>query len=129
MYQNSSFNGTSSKESELIRNKENRTFLKYIVNQHQENENHNNEIDKISTIRKYVNEELIEKIIPVNQLKVEKSFCAECGVELSADSKFCPECGTKTESKPKVPTCPKCNAIYEDNVKFCSHDGTKLEIA
>ena len=128
MYQNSSFNGTSSKESELLRNKENRTFLKYVVNQRQENENHNSEIDKICTAKNQSKEESSEKTNIVNEVKTNKIFCVECGTEVSESSKFCPDCGTKTESKQKVPTCPKCNTIYDDSVKFCSNDGVKLEL-
>ncbi|QOG11940.1 zinc ribbon domain-containing protein [Arcobacter sp. FWKO B] len=126
MFQNASLTGTSSKQSELIRNKEHRTFLNYVVMQHQESENHNIEITKVtsSSVQKKVDD--IKLIIEEKSIKV---FCSECGSELGVDSKFCPNCGNKVETKVKVPTCPECNTVYEDGLKFCPKDGAKLELA
>ena len=133
MNQNGSFSSTSSKEMELLKNKENRTFLKYIIIQHQENAQHDK--DKNNIILNYEKQE--SEVIPDNKKEVilEKpiikntSFCNECGAEVSNNSKFCGSCGTPVEIKVKVPTCPKCNTTYENNVKFCSNDGFKLELA
>ena len=75
MSHNFCFNGSWWKETELLRNKENRTFLKYVVNQRQENENHNSEIDKICTAKNQSKEESSEKTNIVNEVKTNKIFC------------------------------------------------------
>ena len=48
--------------------------------------------------------------------------CPNCNKETENDSKFCSNCGAKMELH-----CPKCNDIIKRNDKFCSNCGYKLE--
>ena len=47
--------------------------------------------------------------------------CPNCNEEIENDSKFCSNCGAKMELH-----CPKCNDIIKSNDKFCSNCGYKL---
>jgi hypothetical protein len=132
MAQRASMIGTSAKQSELIKQRENRTFLDYVHMKHEEDSIH--EQKEYSRKKKYTIE---EDVVPMSSYKAENekiddkkvsSFCTECGTEISSSDKFCPNCGAKTEEKPKVPTCPTCNSIYEEGKKFCPNDGTALEL-
>lgn len=132
MYQNGSFSSTSSKEMESLKNKENRTFLNYVIVQHQESAKHDKEKNSIDL--SYEKQEIkpqqniSEKVVSEEKDKTNKVFCGECGTEVSSSSKFCGSCGKPVEIKPKVPTCPICNTVYDDSIKFCSNDGAKLEL-
>ena len=53
-----------------------------------------------------------------------KSFCTECGNEISPDDSFCSNCGTKLNQELK---CSNCGKQLEPEVKFCSGCGTKVE--
>lgn len=132
MYQNGSLTSTSSKEMEFLKNKENRTFLNYVIVQHQESAKHDNEKNSIdlSFQRQEINPQQIisENIVSEEKNQTNKVFCGECGTEVLENSKFCGACGKAIENKPKVPTCLTCNTVYEDGVKFCSNDGAKLEL-
>lgn len=134
MFQNASLTGTSSKQSELIRNKEHRTFLNYVVMQHQENEEHLTKVSSVNKLKSLDIDNTIKTTANISEEKQvelkenDKMFCSECGTELSSNSKFCTNCGNKIEVKPKVPTCPQCNTIYDDSLKFCPKDGAKLEL-
>lgn len=132
MYQNGSMTTTSSKEMELLKNKENRTFLKYVIVQHQESAQYDKEKNSIDlSFEKQepkTQQNISENIVLEEKNKTNKLFCSECGTEVLENSKFCGNCGKAIEVKPKVPTCPKCNTVYEENVKFCSNDGVKLEL-
>ncbi|MDD3009149.1 MAG: zinc ribbon domain-containing protein [Arcobacter sp.] len=132
MYQNGSMTSTSSKEMELLKNKENRTFLKYVIVQHQESAQYDKEKNSIDlSVEKQefkTQQNINENIVLEEKNKTNKLFCIECGTEVLENSKFCGNCGKAIEVKPKVPTCPKCNTVYEESVKFCSNDGSKLEL-
>ncbi len=132
MYQNGSFSSTSSKERESLKNKENRTFLNYVIVQHQESAKHDKEKNSIdlSFEKQEVKSQqnISEKVVSEEKDKTNKVFCSECGTEVSSGSKFCGSCGKPVEIKPKVPTCPICNTIYDESIKFCSNDGAKLEL-
>ena len=47
--------------------------------------------------------------------------CPNCNEEIEDDSKFCSQCGTKIEQ-----SCPKCNNVISQDAKFCSNCGYKL---
>ena len=53
-----------------------------------------------------------------------KSFCTECGNEISPDDSFCSNCGTKLNQELK---CSNCGKQLEPEDKFCSGCGTKVE--
>ena len=133
MYQNGSFSSTSSKEMESLKNKANRTFLNYVIVQHQESAKHDKEKNSIDLSfekqeikpQQNISENII---VSEEENKINKVFCGECGTEVSSSSKFCGSCGKPVEIKPKVPTCPICNTVYDDSIKFCSNDGVKLEL-
>lgn len=132
MYQNGSSTSTSSKEMESLKNKENRTFLNYVIVQHQESAKHDkqkNSID-LSFQKQEIKpqQNISENIVLEEKNQTNKLFCSECGTEVLENSKFCGGCGKPIENKPKIPTCPKCNTAYEDGIKFCSNDGVKLEL-
>ena len=131
MYQTASTSSTSSKEIELLRNKENRTFLSYVSIKHEESLKHDTEKNNRIEKQKKNSEQNFHQT-PINESKpskvVKTVFCQECGSKVSENSKFCADCGKPIETKPKIPTCPKCNTTYDENVKFCSNDGMKLEL-
>ena len=55
--------------------------------------------------------------------EVKKSFCSECGNEISLGDKFCSNCGK--EVKMQDDTCSKCGKTLDEDDKFCPDCGTK----
>ena len=128
MYQNAISNGTSTNEMTLLKNKGNRTFLNYVVLTHQYSPKQNY-IDSNSEKRELTPQQNIsENIISEEKDKTSKILCWNCNEENPINSNYCKACGKSLELKSKVPTCPKCNTIFEDGVNFCSNDGSKLEL-
>jgi len=123
MAQRASLVGTSAKQAELIKQRENRTFLDYAHIRHEEDSNHEQK----------EHESKKENNVPppsenLTTKSTDNSLCVHCGAEISDGAKFCPNCGRKVEEEPLIRVCPKCNSIYEDEIKFCPKDGTELEL-
>ena len=59
-----------------------------------------------------------------NESSANKSFCTECGSEVSSEDVFCSSCGTKLNQGLK---CSECGKTLEPEDKFCSSCGTKVE--
>lgn len=53
-----------------------------------------------------------------------KIRCLECNALNDENAKFCSNCGAKLE---KVRVCPECGKKLEKNAKFCSNCGKKIE--
>ena len=53
-----------------------------------------------------------------------KIRCLECNALNDENAKFCSNCGAKLE---KVRVCPECGKKLEENAKFCSNCGKKIE--
>ena len=51
--------------------------------------------------------------------------CQNCGAENEDNAKFCSECGAKLE-EPQKYACPNCGKIVKENAKFCNECGQKL---
>jgi len=56
-----------------------------------------------------------------------KRECSNCGAQIEENFKFCTECGTKIE--PEELKCPSCSAQLPEGSKFCTECGTKIETA
>jgi len=56
-----------------------------------------------------------------------KRECPNCGAQLEENIKFCTECGTKME--PEILKCPNCSAELPEGIKFCTECGTNIETA
>lgn len=50
--------------------------------------------------------------------------CTKCGNELQEDQKFCSICGTKIEREKR---CPSCGEILEEGQRFCKNCGYRIE--
>lgn len=53
-----------------------------------------------------------------------KIRCIECNALNDENAKFCSNCGAKLE---KVRVCPNCGKEIDENAKFCSNCGQKIE--
>lgn len=53
--------------------------------------------------------------------------CRNCGAQLDDDARFCTACGTKVEDPGRV--CPNCGAKVDDDAHFCTECGTKLDVS
>ena len=51
--------------------------------------------------------------------------CQNCGAENEDNAKFCSECGAKLE-EPQKYACPNCGKIVKENAKFCNECGQEL---
>jgi len=124
-----SLNGTSAKQLELIKNDDSRTFLNYILMRYNENSEHETRINSIASNNQEYSSLIEKEPVDIVNSTNKNIFCEKCGASIDAEANFCNECGTSISTKKKVPTCPECNTQYEENVKFCSNDGTMLELA
>lgn len=149
MYQKGNIVSTSSKEMDMLKSTDYRTFKEYVKNEARENFSFHSDMEKVK-------ENGYKKEIEVNNksnilcsscnaiLSENTKFCNSCGTEvqkekihncsncntiLEENSKFCPSCGQRVIKKELVPTCPECKTTYENGVKFCSKDGQPLELA
>lgn len=50
--------------------------------------------------------------------------CSNCGAQVEENMKFCTECGSKME--PEVLKCPNCSVELPEGTKFCMECGTKI---
>lgn len=110
--------GTSAKQSEIIKKRENRTFLNYVQIQNRENIQHEENMKNVH------NEPQELKTV----VATETLLCSNCNAKLEKEVKFCPNCGTSTIQKEKVPTCSQCGKVYANGVNFCAEDGQALEL-
>ncbi len=110
--------GTSAKQSEIIKKRENRTFLNYVQIQNRENVQHEANMKSVH-VEPQETQTVVAKEMPL---------CSNCNTALEKEAKFCPNCGTSTIQKEKVPTCPQCSKVYTNGVKFCAEDGQALEL-
>lgn len=56
-----------------------------------------------------------------------KIECPSCKAQIEENMKFCTECGTKME--PEGLKCPECSAELAEGVKFCTECGANIETA
>ncbi|MDI6723146.1 MAG: zinc ribbon domain-containing protein [Methanobacterium sp.] len=56
-----------------------------------------------------------------------KRECSNCGAQIEENVKFCTECGSKMEQEELK--CPSCSAQLPKDTKFCTECGTKIETA
>jgi rRNA maturation endonuclease Nob1 len=50
--------------------------------------------------------------------------CSSCGAQIEENKKFCTECGTKIEQEVN---CPECSTKLPPNTKFCTSCGAKVD--
>jgi hypothetical protein len=57
--------------------------------------------------------------------RVERLTCPNCGTVNEDGIKFCQECGTKLEAPAKL-FCPQCGTQYQKGTRFCGECGSQL---
>ena len=56
----------------------------------------------------------------------EKPKCKKCNAVLENDTKFCPICGEKVDDECKILICKNCGETLDDGAIFCGNCGTKV---
>lgn len=114
--------GTSAKQSEIIKKRENRTFLSYVQIKNEESLQYDIADNSMKKRSKMIEEEETIQETPIPHIS-----CSNCGHSLEKNEKFCSNCGTPSHKDTK-PTCPLCGTVYSEGTKFCAQDGNPLEL-